>query len=187
VNTPGLVVVMPSTPADAKGLLKSAIRNDNPVVFVEDKAIYFTQGEIPDGDHLVPIGKADIKRTGSDVTIIATGITVLRAIRAARLLARDGVEAEVVDPRSLVPLDIETIVTSVKKTHRVVVAHQAPRTGGYGAEVAAQVQELAFDYLDGPVVRVAGLDVATPYNLELEKQAMVWEDDIVEGVRTALT
>jgi len=186
VNTPGLLVVMPSSPYDAKGLLKSAIRNNNPVVFIEDKSIYFTQGEVPEGEYALPLGVAEIKRSGSDVTIVATGVTVPRAMKAARILARDGIESEVIDPRSLVPLDIETIVGSVRKTHHVVVAHQAPKTGGFGAEVTAQIQELAFDSLDAPVVRIAGLDAPAPYNIELERKAMVWEEDIIAGARKVL-
>ena len=186
VHTPGLLVVMPSTPYDAKGLLKSAIRDDNPVVFVEDKTIYFTLGEVPEEEYTIPLGQADIKRHGQDVTIVATGVTVGRALKAARALALEGIEAEVVDPRTLVPLDMRTIVESVSRTHHVVVAHQAPKTGGIGAEISARVQELAFDELDAPVVRVAGLDTPAPYNVELEKLARVYEDDIVAGVHRVL-
>jgi len=186
VNTPGLYVAMPSTPYDAKGLLKSAIRGKNPVVFIEDKTIYFTQGEVPEEEYTVPFGQADIKRIGKDVTIVATGITIGRALKAARILSKEGIEAEVVDPCTLIPLDIETILQSVRKTHHVVVAHQAPKTGGFGAEVVAQIQELAFDELDAPVIRVAGLDVPAPYNVELEKKANVYEDDIINGVRLVL-
>ena len=186
VHSPGLWVAMPSTPRDAKGLLKTAIRSDNPVVFIEEKTIYFQLGEVPEEEYTIPFGVADVKRAGKDVTLVATGITVLRALRAARRLAEEGIEAEVIDPRTLVPLDMETIVRSLRKTHRLVVAHQAPKTCGFGAELAALVQELAFDELDAPVVRVAGLDVPAPYNLELEKKAMVQEDDIRAGVRQAL-
>lgn len=186
VNTPGLRVVMPSTPYDAKGLLKSAVRDDNPVVFIEDKAIYFTQGDVPEDEYTVPIGAAEVKRPGKDITIVATGITVLRAMRAARLLAKDGIEAEVIDPRTLAPLDINTIVRSVRKTHHVVVAHQAPRSCGFGAEIVSQIQELAFDSLDCPIARVAGLDTPAPYNVQLEKKAMVWEEDIIASVHGVL-
>jgi pyruvate/2-oxoglutarate/acetoin dehydrogenase E1 component len=186
VHTPGLRVAMPSTPADAKGLLKTAIRDDNPVVFVEEKTIYFTQGEVPDGEHTIPFGQAEVKREGGDVTLVATGITVRRALRAARQLAEEGIEVEVIDPRTLVPLDMETIVRSVRKTGRAVVAHQAPITGGVGAEISARIQEQAFDWLDAPVKRVAGLDVPAPYYVELEKQAFVHEGDIIEGVRDVL-
>jgi acetoin:2,6-dichlorophenolindophenol oxidoreductase subunit beta len=186
VNTPGLYVVMPSTPHDAKGLLKTAIRGKNPVVFVEDKTIYFTQGDVPEEEYTIAFGQADIKRAGKDVTIVATGITVGRALKAARILSQEGIEAEVVDPRTLVPLDIETILQSVRKTHHVVVAHQAPKTGGFGAEIIAQIQELAFDELDAPIVRVAGLDVPAPYNVQLEKMANVYEEDIIAGVHQVL-
>ena len=186
VNTPGLYVVMPSTPYDAKGLLKTAIRGNNPVVFIEDKTIYFTQGEVPEEEYTIAFGQADIKRSGKDVTVVATGITVRRALKAAGILSKEGIEVEVVDPRTLVPLDIETILQSIRKTHHGVVAHQAPKTGGFGAEIAAQIQELAFDELDAPIIRVAGLDVPAPYNVELEKKANVYEEDIINGVRQVL-
>lgn len=186
IHTPGLYVVMPSTPYDAKGLLKSAIRDDNPVVFIEEKTIYFRLGEVAEEEYTVPLGRADIKRPGKDVTLIATGITVVRALKAARQLAEEGIEVEVVDPRSLVPLDVETIFHSLRKTHRLVVAHQAPKTGGFGAEIAALAQELAFDDLDAPVVRVCGLDCPAPFNVDLEKKAMVHEEDIVAGIRRVL-
>jgi acetoin:2,6-dichlorophenolindophenol oxidoreductase subunit beta len=186
VHTPGLWVAMPSTPYDAKGLLKSAIREDNPVVFIEEKSIYFHLGEVPEGEYVIPLGQAEVKRPGRDVTIVATGITVGRALRAARRLAEEGIEAEVVDPRTLVPLDMATIIQSLHKTHHLVVAHQAPKTGGFGAELAARVQEEAFDELDAPVVRVAGLDTPAPYNVDLEKVAMVYEGDIIDGVRRVL-
>jgi len=186
MHTPGLLVVMPSTPYDAKGLLKTAIRDNNPVVFIEEKTIYFTQGEVPEEEYTIPFGQADIKRRGEDVTVVATGITVRRALNAARLLARDGIDVEVIDPRTLVPLDIDTIIESVRKTSHVVVAHQAPKTGGVGAEIVAQIQEQAFDYLDAPIKRVAGLDTPAPYNVELEKKALVYEDDILDGVREVL-
>jgi pyruvate/2-oxoglutarate/acetoin dehydrogenase E1 component len=185
-NTPGLRVVMPSSPYDAKGLLKSAIRDDNPVVFIEDKAIYFTQGEVPEDEYTLPLGVAEVKREGTDITIVATGITVLRAMKAARLLASDGIQAEVIDPRTLAPLDIDAIIRSVRKTHRVIVAHQAPRTCGFGAEIVAQIQELAFDSLDSPIARVAGLDTPAPYNVQLERKAMVWEEHIVAAVQDVL-
>jgi pyruvate dehydrogenase E1 component beta subunit len=187
VHTPGLLVVMPSTPYDAKGLLKSAIRDDNPVVFVEEKTIYFTLGEVPQQEYTIPLGQADVKRRGKDVTIVATGVTVGRALKAARALAlEEGIEAEVVDPRTLVPLDMCTITESISRTHHVVVAHQAPKTGGMGAEISARIQEVAFDELDAPVIRVAGLDTPAPYNVELEKLARVYEEDIVAGVHQVL-
>ena len=186
VHTPGLLVAMPSLPYDAKGLLKTAIRDDNPVVFVEDKTSYFLQGEVPEGEYTLPFGQADVKRPGRHVTLIATGITVVRAQKAANKLADQGVEVEVIDPRTLVPLDMATIAASVRKTGRVVVAHQAPRSGGFGAELVARIQEEVFDWLDAPVVRVAGLDTPAPYNVALEKKALVQEDDIIAGVRQVL-
>jgi acetoin:2,6-dichlorophenolindophenol oxidoreductase subunit beta len=186
VHTPGLRVVMPATPYDAKGLLKTAIRDDNPVVFIEEKTIYFSQGEVPTEEYTIPLGQADIKHSGQHVTVIATGITVGRALRAARTLAQEGIEVEVLDPRTLIPLDMDTILASVRKTHRVVVAHQAPKTGGMGAEIAARIQELAFDELDAPIVRVAGLDTPAPYYVELEKKALVYEEDIIVGIRQVL-
>jgi len=186
VHTPGLLVAMPSTPYDAKGLLKTAIRDPNPVVFIEDKTIYFTLGEVPEEEYAVPFGQADVKRLGEDVTVVATGITVGRALKAARSLAQEGIDVEVIDPRTLVPLDIDAIIKSVRKTHHVVIAHQAPKTGGIGAEIAAQIQELAFDELDAPITRVAGLDTPAPYYVELEKKALVYEDDIIEGIRRVL-
>jgi pyruvate dehydrogenase E1 component beta subunit len=177
---------MPSTPYDAKGLLITAIRDNNPVVFVEEKTIYFSQGDVPEEIYTIPFGVADIKRSGKNVTVIATGITVGRALKAANKLAQDGIDAEVIDPRTLIPLDLETILKSVRKTHHVVIAHQAPKTGGFGAELAAQIQEVAFDELDAPIKRVAGLDVPAPYNVELEKKSVVYEEDIIEGVHEIL-
>ncbi|MHB0878328.1 MAG: alpha-ketoacid dehydrogenase subunit beta [Anaerolineae bacterium] len=185
-HMPGLLVAMPSLPYDAKGLLKTAIRDDNPVVFVEDKTSYFLQGEVPEEEYTLPFGQADVKREGRHATLIATGITVVRALRAADKLADEGIEVEVIDPRTLVPLDVATIAASVRKTGRVVVAHQAPRTGGFGGELVARIQEEAFDWLDAPIVRVAGLDTPAPYNVALEKQALVQEDDIIAGVHRVL-
>ncbi|MHB1417642.1 MAG: alpha-ketoacid dehydrogenase subunit beta [Chloroflexota bacterium] len=185
-HMPGLLVAMPSLPYDAKGLLKTAIRDDNPVVFIEDKTSYFLQGEVPEEEYTLPFGQADVKREGRQVTLIATGITVPRALRAAERLADDGIDVEVVDPRTLVPLDMATIAASVRKTGRAVVAHQAPLTGGFGGELVARIQEDVFDWLDAPVVRVAGLDTPAPYNVALEKQALVQEADIIAGVRRVL-
>lgn len=185
-HVPGLLVAMPALPYDAKGLLKTAIRDDNPVVFIEDKTSYFLQGEVPEEEYTLPLGVADVKRPGRQVTLVATGITVPRALRAAETLADEGTDVEVIDPRTLVPLDVATIAASVRKTGRVVVAHQAPLTGGFGGELVARIQEEAFDWLDAPIVRVAGLDVPAPYNVALEKQALVQEADIVAGVRRVL-
>jgi acetoin:2,6-dichlorophenolindophenol oxidoreductase subunit beta len=183
VHIPGLVVVMPSTAYDHKGLLKTAIRDDNPVFFVEHKAMYGMSGPVPAGEYLLPLGVADVKRKGDDVTIIATSREVFHALDAAGELAKEGIEAEVVDPRTLKPLDTDTLVTSVRKTHRCVVVCEACKTGGFASEVAATVQELAFDSLDGPVIRVAGEDVTIPANLRLEAEAVPQVKDIVAAVK----
>jgi pyruvate/2-oxoglutarate/acetoin dehydrogenase E1 component len=188
VHTPGLVVVQPSTPRDAKGLLKSAIRSDDPVIFIEHKLLYNTTGPVPDPaeELLIPIGVAEIKRPGTDVTIVATSRMVLVTLQAAETLARDGVEAEVIDPRTLKPLDLDAIVASVKKTNRLVVVNEGPLTGGFTAEVAARVQRAAFDWLDAPIMQVATEDVPLPYNGRLELEALPSEKDIVTAALAAL-
>jgi pyruvate/2-oxoglutarate/acetoin dehydrogenase E1 component len=186
VHVPGLKVVVPSTPYDAKGLLKTAIRDDNPVVFVEHKLLYATKGEVPEQEYTIPLGQADIKRDGHDVTIVATSRMVQFALGAADTLQQEGISAEVVDPRTLVPLDISTIVDSVKKTHRAVVVHEACRRGGIGAEIAAEIQERAFDYLDAPILRVANPDVPIPFAKDLEAAAIPDEPRIVAAVRDLL-
>ena len=179
VHVPGLKVVMPSTPYDAKGLLLAAIRDDNPVIFVEQKLLYKTRGPVPEEDYTVPLGKADIKRAGRDLTIVATGVMVARALEAAEQLARQGIEVEVVDPRTLKPLDAEPIIQSVSKTGRVLIVHEAARTGGYGGELAAIIAESeAFDYLDAPIVRLAGRDMPIPYNRTVPQV-----ENIVEAAR----
>jgi pyruvate/2-oxoglutarate/acetoin dehydrogenase E1 component len=183
VHIPGLIVVQPSTPYDAKGLLKSAIREDNPVVFLEHKLLYNTTGPVPDEEYLVPIGEADVKRAGDDVTIVATSRMVLFALNAAQRLAQKGIEAEVIDPRTLKPLDIESIVRSVKKTGRLVVVNEGHLTGGFTAEVAARVQRDAFDWLDAPIIQVATEDVPLPYAGSLELEAIPKEQDIVDAVQ----
>jgi len=183
VHIPGLIVIQPSTPYDAKGLLKSAIRNDNPVIFIEHKLLYNTSGPVPDEEYLIPIGVADVKRTGDDVTIVATSRMVLFALNAAEELARQGIEAEVIDPRTLKPLDIDTIVRSVEKTGRLVVVNEGHLTGGFTAEVAARVQREAFDWLDAPIMQVASEDVPLPYNGRLELEAIPNEQDIVNAVQ----
>ena len=172
-HVPGLVVVAPSTPYDAKGLLAASIRDDNPVIFLETKMLYMTSnGTVPEEPYAIPIGKADIKHAGTDVTVVATMAMVPRVLSAAQQLGREGISVEVVDPRTLRPLDEETILTSVAKTNRLVIAHEACRNGGFGAEVAAMVVEKGFDDLDAPIVRVAALDVPMPYNDELERQVI---------------
>jgi pyruvate/2-oxoglutarate/acetoin dehydrogenase E1 component len=182
VHVPGLIVIQPSTPYDAKGLLKSAIRNDNPVIFIEHKLLYNTTGPVPDEEYLIPIGVADVKRPGDDVTIVATSRMVLFALNAAEELARQGIEAEVIDPRTLKPLDIDTIVRSVEKTGRLVVVNEGHLTGGFTAEVAARVQREAFDWLDAPIMQVATEDVPLPYNGRLELEAIPNEQDIINAV-----
>jgi pyruvate dehydrogenase E1 component beta subunit len=167
-HIPGLKVVMPSTPADAKGLMSAAIRDDGPVVYFEDRMLYNLRDAVPDDDYVVPIGSADIKRIGQDVTMIATGRMVHTALAAAELLAKDDISVEVVDPRSLVPLDIDTLVESVKKTSRAVVVDGGYRQYGITGEIAATVAEHAFDWLDAPVIRIGGADVPIPFSKTLE-------------------
>jgi pyruvate dehydrogenase E1 component beta subunit len=170
-NVPGLKVVAPSNPADAKGLLKSAIRDNNPVVFIEGEMMYNTKGEVPEGEHVVPLGVADIKREGTDVTIVAHAKMVALALKAAEEMAKDGISAEVVDPRTIRPLDVATIAASVRKTNRCVVVEEAWPFAGIGAQVVDDIQREAFDWLDAPVLRVTGADVPMPYNKHLEKLA----------------
>ena len=181
-HAPGLKVVAPATPADAKGLLKAAIRDDNPVVFMEHKLLYGTRGEVPDGaDVTVPLGQARIARPGTDLTIIAWSWMASEAERAAEALAVQGISAEVVDLRTLVPLDIETVLTSVRKTHRVLIAHEACRTGGFGAEVGCRIFENAYDYLDAPLRRLAVPDVPLSASPVLEQAAMPDRHRIVQA------
>jgi pyruvate dehydrogenase E1 component beta subunit len=181
---PGLKVVMPSTPADAKGLLKSAIRDDDPVIFLEQERMYGNKGEVPDyKDFTIPIGVADVKREGKDVTVVARSLTVPLALKAAEELEKQGVSVEVVDPRTIRPLDIETIVNSVKKTNRVVIAEESHPFCGVAAEISAQIMERAFDYLDAPVKRISGADVPMPYAKNLERLALPDVERIVKAVR----
>ena len=185
-HIPGLKVAVPATPYDAKGLLKTAIRDDDPVVFLEHKLLYAQKGEVPEEEYLLPFGKADIKRSGSDVTIIAYSRQVLFALAAAEELAKQGVDAEVIDLRTLVPLDWETIEASVKKTHKVVVVQEAVKRNGYAGEIATQIMENAFDELDAPVKRVAGLNVVIPFSPGLEDYVYPQVNDIVAGVKTVV-
>jgi pyruvate/2-oxoglutarate/acetoin dehydrogenase E1 component len=182
-HVPGLVVIMPSTPSDVKGLLKSAIRDDNPVIFIEHKMLYHTKGLVPDMEYTLPIGKADVKRVGSDVTVIVTSWMVPRALLAADVLASEGLSVEVIDPRTLRPLDEGTILDSVRKTGKVLVVHEAVKFGGIGAEIAATIVEKAFDYLDMPVKRLAGVDAPIPYAAVLEQAAIPTEEKITEAIR----
>ena len=188
VHVPGLKVVMPSTPYDVKGLLLASIRDDNPVVFVEHKLLYKTKGPVPEEEYTIPLGVAEVKRPGRDLTIVATSIMVPRALEAAESLAEEGIEAEVVDPRTLKPLDEETIIKSVIKTGRLLIVHEACRTGGVGAEIAASIVDSeAFDYLNAPVKRLAGLDIPVPYNRNLERHMVPQVEDIAAAARGLLT
>ncbi|MFQ5514804.1 MAG: alpha-ketoacid dehydrogenase subunit beta [Myxococcota bacterium] len=182
VNTPGLRVVIPSTPYDAKGLLKTAIRSDDPVLFIEHEILYSTRGEVPEEEYLLPLGVADVKRPGRDVTIVAWSKMALEALKAAERLANEGIEAEVVDPRTLDPLDFDTIVSSVLRTRRVVIAEEGWRNVGVGAELAARLQENLFYDLDAPVQRVAAADTPTPYAKKLERLAIPRAERITEAV-----
>ncbi|MGD0187427.1 MAG: dehydrogenase E1 component subunit alpha/beta [Roseiarcus sp.] len=185
-HVPGLVVVAPSTPYDAKGLLISSIRDDNPVMFLEHKLLYLGQAApVPEAPYEIPIGKADIKRRGADVTVIATQAMVERALSAAEVLSRENISVEVIDPRTLRPLDMDCFIESIKKTHRCVVVHEAWRTGGLGAEIAAQISELAFDWLDAPIERLGALEVPMPYNDKLERAVIPSQDAIADAIRRA--
>jgi len=184
VHVPGLKVVMPSTPYDVKGLLISSIRDNNPVVFVEHKLLYKVKGPVPEEAYAIPLGRADVKRAGRDLTIVATSIMVSRSLQAAEALAKEGIEAEVVDPRTLKPLDLDALVQSVKRTGRVLIVHEAAKTGGYGGELAAELAESeAFGYLDAPIVRLAGRDMPIPYNRNLEIHTVPQVEDIVVKAR----
>ncbi len=181
---PGLKVVMPATPADAKGLLKSAIRDDDPVIFIEQERMYGMKDEVPeDPDFAIPLGVAEVKRTGTDATIVARSLMVPLALKAAEELAKDGISCEVIDPRTIRPLDINTIVASVKKTNRVVIAEESHPFASVGAEISAEINERAFDYLDAPVKRVSGVDVPMPYAKNLEQLAIPDVAEIIAAVR----
>jgi pyruvate dehydrogenase E1 component beta subunit len=180
MHSPGLRVVIPATPADAKGLLKTSIRQDDPVVFLEHESLYGVKGEVPEGEHLVPLGKANVLREGKDVTLISYSKCVYDAMAAAEALENEGIDAEVLDLRTLSPLDLGTIVESVKKTGKAIVVYEGWRTGGAGAEIAAQIYEAAFDHLDAPVERVATRDTPIPYNARLERAALPSAADIVK-------
>ena len=187
MHTPGLKVVLPSTPADAKGLLKTAIRDPDPVLFFEHKGLYRTKGPVPSGDdHVVPFGQAAVRRAGDRLTIVATGLMVGRSLAAAEQLSADGIEAEVIDPRTLVPLDIDTIVESVQRTGRALVVHEAVRTAGAGAEIAAQISERAFFSLDAPVWRLGAIDTPLPQDPELEQLCIPSTAEIEAAARELL-
>jgi pyruvate dehydrogenase E1 component beta subunit len=185
-HVPGLKVVMPANPADAKGLLKSAIRDDNPVVFIEHRGLYWSKGEVPDNEAVVPIGKASVLRQGEHITIVALSSMVAPALAAAKELEAEGISAEVVDPRTISPLDIETMVNSVKKTSRMIVVHEAVEQGGIGAEIVARVQQEAFHYLDSPIGRVAAPFAPVPASPALEKQFLPSRELILAAAERTL-
>ncbi|HUZ76257.1 MAG TPA: alpha-ketoacid dehydrogenase subunit beta [Chloroflexota bacterium] len=185
-NIPGLIVVAPAVPADAKGLLKAAIRDDNPVIFIENEGLYTTKGDVPEEEYLTPLGKADVKRVGRDVSIVTHSRMVLLALQAADELAKEGIEAEVVDLRSLRPLDVATISASVHKTNHAVVLEEGWGSYGITAEVAATIYEVAFDYLDAPLVRISGVEVPMPYNLKMEKACIPNLEQVVTGAKKTL-
>jgi len=187
MNIPGIKVACPSTPADAAGLLRTAIRDDNPVVFIEHKALYTTKGEVPDDpEFAIPFGKCSVAREGADVTIVCNLLYYHRVMEAAKELEKQGVSAEVIDPRTLVPLDIDTIVRSVRKTGRLVTVHEAHRTMGFGTEIAAQTVEKAFAYLDAPPERIGAKMCTLPFNLGLENAVVPQVSDIVAAVRRTM-
>lgn len=186
MHIPGLKVVMPSTPYDAKGLLISSIRDDNPVVFLEHKILYAREGEVPAGEYSIPLGKADIKRAGKDVTIVATAQMVHVALGAAEKLDAEGVSVEVVDPRTLSPLDEDTILNSVRKTHRVVIVTEEVKFAGSSAEIAAMIAEKAFDRLDAPIMRVAAPFVPIPFSPVLEKEYIPSEEKVMKAVKAVM-
>lgn len=183
-HIPGLKVLAPATPYDAKGLLKAAVRDNNPVIFYEHKTLYRTTGIVPETEYVLKIGKADVKRVGTDVTLIAWSRMVLTSLEAAQMLSAEGISAEVIDLRSLVPLDEQTIFNSIKKTNRAVVVQEAWKNTGFGAEISCRIQEGVFDYLDGPVVRVAGQDAPIPFSPELEPSVAPCAEDIVRGAKS---
>jgi pyruvate dehydrogenase E1 component beta subunit len=183
-NVPGLTIVMPTTPYDAKGLLKAAIRTPNPVIFLEHKLLYGKKGEVPEGEYIVPIGKAEIKRPGNAVTVVASGLMVDRALGAARILADEGISAEVIDLRSVQPLDEDTILASVEKTGRLVIVHEAPVRGGFGGEIAAVVANKGLGFLDAPIERVGAPWTPVPFGKVLVDAYVPKEDDIIQAVRT---
>jgi len=186
MHLPGLKVVMPSTPYDAKGLLIEAIRDDNPVVFLEHKMLYALEGDVPEGEYAIPFGQADIKREGKDVTVVATANMVHTAMAAAEKLSVEGISLEVVDPRTLYPLDEDGIIASVKKTHRLVIVHEEVKFAGSGAEIAAIVAEKAFDYLDAPILRVAAPFCPVPFSPPLEKAYVPSEAQLIDAVHKVM-
>jgi pyruvate dehydrogenase E1 component beta subunit len=185
-HVPGLKVVAPGTPGDAKGMLKSAIRDDNPVMFIENEGTYAIKGEVPEGDYLTPLDKNDVKRQGDDITICAHSRMLIVAMEAARDLEQQGISAEVVDLRALRPLDMEPVIESVKKTAHAITVEEGWRSYGVGAEVASRIYEEAFDYLDAPVARIGAAEVPAPYNKKLEKIAFPGKADVVVTAKAVL-
>ena len=181
-HIPGLKVVMPATPYDAKGLMKASIRDDNPTIFIEHKLLYMTKGEVPEDDYIIPLGQADIKRPGDDITLISYSYMTLKCLEAAEALVAEGINVEVVDLRTLTPLDKETILESVEKTGRAIVVHEAVKRGGIGGDIASMIMEEAYDDLDGPVKRICGKNTTIPYNLDLEKACVPSVAEIIEGI-----
>ena len=186
MHIPGLKVVFPSTPFDAKGLLISAIRDDNPTIFLEHKELYYKEGEVPDEDYTVPLGKADVKRKGIDVTIVATGLMVRRSLDAAKKMEDEGISVEVIDPRTLLPLDKDTILISVKKTHKLVIVNEEVKFAGSGAEIAAMVAEEAIEYLDAPIIRLGAPFCPVPFSPILEEEFMPSEGKIIDALKRVL-
>jgi len=182
-HIPGLKVVMPGTPADVKGLIAAAVRDNNPVIVVEHKGLYNMKGPCPEGEYIVPIGKAERVREGNDVTIVTWSLMRHKCIEAAEKLAAEGIDCELIDLRSLRPYDREAVYDSVKKTNRLVIVHEANKTGGWGAEIAADVADACIDYLDAPIVRVAGPDTTVPFSPPLEEEFRVNADNVIEGVK----
>lgn len=187
MNVPGLKVAVPATPYDAKGLLKAAIRDDDPVLFIERKLLYQIPGPVPEEEYIVPLGEARIHREGSDLTIVAIGRMVPVALEASGVLGKEGVRATVLDPRTLIPLDRKAILESVKKTHRVVIVEEGPKTGGVGGEIAALIAEEVLDYLDAPIRRIAALDTPIPFNSALEDSVFPNTHRVVEVVRDLMS
>jgi pyruvate dehydrogenase E1 component beta subunit len=183
IHTPGLKVVVPSEPADVKGLLKASIRDDDPVIFFQHKKLFAKEGPVPEGEHIVPLGKAAVKRSGDHVTLLTYGSGLYMSMEACKELSKMGIEAEVIDLRTLKPLDFNTIAQSVKKTNRAVVVHEACLSGGFGAEVSARISSELFDYLDAPVLRVAAKDVPMPFSPKLEAFVLPKVEDVIKAVR----
>jgi len=185
-HVPGVKVCAPITAYDVKGMLKAAIRDDNPVIFFEHKRSYSMKGEVPEGDYTVPIGKAIVRREGTDVTLVAYSMMMLKALEAAEILEKQGISCEVIDLRTILPCDYDTVMASVEKTHRVVVIQEACLRGGFASDVVAEIIERGFDLLDAPPVRVGGLNIPMPYNIKLEEQVIPGVNQIIQAVKKAI-